>query len=161
MSFFRSTRALSVLAVITVLIVIAAYIVLTMPGSATGKVPSQVTINGKTISLTYTATTPAARETGLMNRKITNTTTMLFVFPSFGYYEFWMFDTNTSLDMIWINATGTSAHVVYIVTSAQPCYNSLVCARYDPTSKANYVLEAKAGFVETYGIHLGTQITLG
>lgn len=146
---------------IAALIVVGAYIVLSMPGSATGKVPSQMTVNGKTISFTYTATTPAARETGLMSTKITNTTTMLFVFPSLGYYDFWMLDTNTSLDMVWINATGTAARVVYVVTSAQPCYNSLTCARYDPTSKANYVVEARAGFVETYGIRVGTQVSFG
>lgn len=128
------------------------------PGVYTNAVPSAFTIDGKNIPFTYTATTPAERMTGLMNRKITNATTMLFAFPAADKWQFWMYDTNTSLDMIWVNATGDSGVVVYLVTSAPPCYNSISCSVYTPTAAANYVIEAKSGFAAANGIAIGTAI---
>jgi len=96
-----------------------------------------------------------------MNKKVTGDTTMLFAFPRFDYWQFWMYDTNTSLDMIWLNATGGSARVVYLVTAAQPCYVSGSCAIYTPPAEANYVIEAKAGFAAANGVSVGTVIHLG
>jgi uncharacterized membrane protein (UPF0127 family) len=72
-----------------------------------------------------------------------------------------MFDTNTSLDMIWVNSTGNAGRVAYLVTSAPPCYVVSSCAKYTPSSPANYVLEAKAGFAESNGIGVGTAIQFG
>lgn len=98
-----------------------------------------------------------------MNKHVTNTTTMLFAFPYFDRWTFWMYDTNTSLDMIWLNATGNSVRVVYLVTAAQPCYSnpSDNCMKYTPTLEANYVIEAKAGFAAANGILVGTSIQFG
>lgn len=96
-----------------------------------------------------------------MNKKVTGDTTMLFAFPRFDYWHFWMYDTNTSLDMIWLNATGGSARVVYLVTAAQPCYVSGSCAMYASPAEANYVIEAKAGFAAANGVSVGTVIHLG
>jgi len=96
-----------------------------------------------------------------MNTKVTNTTIMLFVFPAPGDYQFWMYDTNTSLDMIWVSATGNSGRVVYIVSSSQPCYTQSSCVIYTPTASANYVLEAKSGFVQANAIMVGTTIQFG
>jgi uncharacterized membrane protein (UPF0127 family) len=148
--------AVAVIVLVVVLIVYGVYS--SEAGNVTSPVPSSFTINGKTYDFTFTATTQAEREAGLMNRMVINTTTMLFVFPSFGQWAFWMYDTNTSLDMIWVNATGSSGHVVYLVTSAQPCYNSSACAVYTSTSAANYVIEAKSGFATANGIIVGTRI---
>ncbi len=83
--------------------------------------PSGFTVNGRTFAFTYTATTEAEREEGLMNKPVTDSTTMLFVFGAFGIWQFWMYNTHTSLDMIWVNATSNQGHVVYLVTSAPPC----------------------------------------
>jgi uncharacterized membrane protein (UPF0127 family) len=93
-----------------------------------------------------------------MNRKITNGTTMLFAFPSSGQWQFWMYDTNTSLDMIWVSANGNAGSVVYVVSGAQPCYDSSSCTIYSPTASADYVIEAKAGFAAANGIQAGTAI---
>ena len=101
------------------------YTMSAVPGDVTSGVPTTFSVNGKAYTFTYIATTQAERVAGLMNKKVTNTTTMLFAFPSFGRWTFWMFDTNTSLDMIWVN--GTSGRVVYVVSSAPPWYGSRTC----------------------------------
>jgi uncharacterized membrane protein (UPF0127 family) len=158
-----SLLKVAAVAVAATVILFAAYEIYAMEvqqGTVTGPVPSVFTVNGRTYAFTYTATTEAERETGLMNRKITNTTTMLFAFPAFGTWTFWMYDTNTSLDIIWLNATGDFAKVVYLVTSAAPCYNSSACARYTPAADANYVIEARAGFAAANGIAVGTAVEL-
>jgi uncharacterized membrane protein (UPF0127 family) len=67
-----------------------------------------------------------------------------------------MSNTNTSLDIIWINATGSTGRVVYVHADTRPCASS--CPTYYPSSPANYVIEAKAGFAEANGIEVGTQI---
>jgi uncharacterized membrane protein (UPF0127 family) len=130
------------------------------PGTVTSAVPSSFTVNGRTFVFNYTATTNAERLKGLMNTTVTSSTTMLFAFPSFGLWPFWMYDTNTSLDMIWLNATGTTATVVYVVSGATPCYDKSACPLYTPTSAANYVIEAKAGFAAANGIAVGTTVRL-
>ena len=113
------TATIAVVALAAALVGYTLYTVSLTPGAVTSPVPTSFSVNGRTHAFTYTATTQAEREAGLMNKKVTNTTTMLFAFPSFGIWSFWMYDTNTSLDMIWVN--GTSGRVVYLVTAAQPC----------------------------------------
>ena len=153
------TVTVMVVAMAAILVGYTIYSSSSVPGCATGHIPASFTVDGKAFQFTYTATCQPGRETGLMNRRVSNSTTMLFAFPSFGQWSFWMYDTNTSLDMIWVN--GTSGRVVYLVTSAQPCYDSGACAVYTPTAAADYVIEARAGFAYTYGIHVGTAIELG
>lgn len=145
-------------------VILAAYEVYAMQPQQpafTGVVPSSFTVNGKTHSFTYAATTRAQWEAGLMNTKVTNTTTMLFAFPYFAQWSFWMYDTNTSLDIIWLNATGSSATVVYLVTMAPPCYISSDCKVYTPSAAANYAIEAKSGFAAVNRIQVGTAVKLG
>jgi uncharacterized membrane protein (UPF0127 family) len=152
--------AIVVVAVVGLLVVYTLYESSSVPGSVMTQVPSRFSVNSRTFAFTYVATTQQEREAGLMNRKVTNTTTMLFAFPYSSDWAFWMYDTNTSLDMIWVNATGDSGLVVYVVTGAQPCFNSLGygCATYAPSESANYVIEARAGFAVSNGITKGTTI---
>jgi uncharacterized membrane protein (UPF0127 family) len=154
----KRTIAIAVMVVAVLLVIYTIQESTNVPGPVTSQVPSQFTVNGRTYAFTYVATTQSERQAGLMNKKVTNATTELFAFPSFGEWRFWMYDTNTSLDMIWVNATGDSGRVVYIVTSAQPCYNNNSCEVYTPTAPANYVIEARAGFVAVNGILNGTRI---
>ncbi len=158
MKFIKEPRAIAAVTIIGVVLVFATYSILSTPGPMTGLVPSKFTVNGRMFSFTYIATDQASREQGLMNRKVTNTTTMLFVFPSAGIYNFWMYDTNTSLDMIWIHTSGESGQVVYVHADSQPCYSSLTCSSFGPPSPANYVIEARAGFAKTNRIIVGTTI---
>jgi uncharacterized membrane protein (UPF0127 family) len=156
----RHIRIVSVAAVVLVGVLVG-FEIFTLgmgPGDVTTTVPSSFTVNGRTYDFNFTATTQTQREAGLMNKKVTNNTTMLFAFPYFGQWQFWMYDTNTSLDIIWVNATGNSGHVVYLVTAAQPCYSNCDLNTYTPVSAANYVIEAKAGFAAANRISVGTGI---
>jgi uncharacterized membrane protein (UPF0127 family) len=155
---------LIVVAALAVVIIAAVYEIYAAsagPGTVVTKTPAGFSVGGRTYLFNYTATTQSERAAGLMNTKVTNSTTMLFAFPSFGKWTFWMYDTNTSLDMIWLNATGTSATVVYVVAAAPPCYDPSACQYYTPTALANYVIEAKAGFSAANGIEVGTAVQLG
>ena len=159
----RKILALCVTAVVALLVVYTVYESSNVPGSVTTGVPSRFSVNGRTLVFTYVATTQQEREAGLMNKKVTNATTMLFAFPYSSNWAFWMYDTNTSLDMIWVNATGDSGRVVYLIAAAPPCFNSFGygCATYTPSAQANYVIEAKAGFAAAYGITTGTTLLFG
>lgn len=132
-----------------------------MTGTYTGPLPPSFSVGGKTFQITSFAINNAQRAAGLMGRKVTNSTLMLFAWPSPGRYQFWMYDTNTSLDMIWINESGGSGRVVYVVTGAEPCYIAQACTIYTPTVPANYVIEARAGFAVANGIRAGSQVGFG
>ena len=149
---------IGVVAAVAVIVVYTAYSFVSVPGTVTTRVPTSFTVDGKVYTFTYIATTQAEREQGLMNKRITDATTMLFAFPSPIAQPFWMLDTNTSLDIIWVSADGNTGTVVYLVTDAQPCYDSSACTIYSPSATANYVIEAKAGFAVANGIHTGTGI---
>ena len=145
--------------VVAVIVIGEVYMASIGPGNVTTAVPASFTVGGRTYVFNYTATTQAERQTGLMNRKVTSATTMLFAFPYYDKWSFWMLDTNTSLDMIWLNVTGGTGRVVYVVLGAQPCFlPDDQCPTYTPTSPANYVIETKAGFAASNGIAAGTVI---
>jgi uncharacterized membrane protein (UPF0127 family) len=150
--------AVAAIALIAVLLIYTVYESTNGPGSVTTAVPTGFTVNARSFNFTYLATTQQQRTEGLMHKSVTNSTTELFAFPSSGQWQFWMYDTNTSLDMIWVNAVGDSGRVVFVVTGAQPCYDSSACEVYTPTAPANYVIEAKAGFAAANGISVGTTI---
>jgi uncharacterized membrane protein (UPF0127 family) len=117
-------------------------------------------VGSKTFKLTYLATNQSMLQRGLMNTKVTSDTTMLFVFPNPDYYPFWMFGVNSSLDIIWVDAAAGSnvGKVVYLALDSPPCQVSVVCQSYQPSAKADFVIEAKAGFATANGMGLGTTV---
>jgi len=150
--------AVSVVAALLVLSYLA-YTVASTPGVAMlANPPSSFTVNGRASGITYIATDQNSREAGLMNRRITDATTMLFVFPSPGRYSFWMSRVNSTLDIIWLNVTGNVGTVVYVVRSAPACSSPFLCPVYQPTAPANWVIETKGGFAEANGIEAGTVV---
>jgi uncharacterized membrane protein (UPF0127 family) len=152
-----SSRVIVIAAVVAVAALLVVYTVSELsnvPGCASSA-PTAFTVNGRTYTFTYVATCEPQREAGLMNKKITSSTAMLFAFPTFGKWAFWMSDTNTSLDMIWINDTGNTGRVVSLALGTTP-YST---TDETPTSAANYVIEAKAGFASANMIQDGTSIT--
>ncbi|HEV2390361.1 MAG TPA: DUF192 domain-containing protein [Nitrososphaerales archaeon] len=158
-------RLLIMVAVLVPLLLLAAGVLVydsTPVASSPNAHFNSFTVGGKTFRLTYLATNESALEKGLMGVKVTPTTTELFVFPSAGYYPFWMYGVNSSLDIMWVYALpgASSGTFVYLALDSPPCHISVVCTTYQPTARANYVIEAKAGFAGANGIDLGTPVTL-
>jgi len=155
-----STRAIIAIAVVVIVLAGGAYILLNSPTRANlESYPTKFTVNGKTFGITYLATNETEWEAGLMNKKVANTTTMLFVFPRSQVYPFWMYHVNSSLDIIWLSVTGDEGSVVYLAADVPGCSGiSIVCPDYTPSSAANYVIEAQGGFSSANGINVGTTI---
>lgn len=150
------------LAIVAIIIVaVAALLVLITTHAAPH--PASLQINGREYGITSYAYTQQQREKGLMNTTVTNSTLMLFRFDSSGIYPFWMKNTYSQLDIIWLdyNQSDGIARVAYVV-NATPCIeysaNQSNCVVYTPTSESNYVVEAKAGFVEQNNISIGTTV---
>jgi len=124
---------------------------------------SGFTVGGRGYEFTSVATNQSALAKGLMGVKVTNTTFELFVFPSAGYYSFWMYGVNSSLDIMWVYTPpgSSSGTFVYLALAAAPCHISIACTNYNPSQVADYVIEAKAGFAAANGIKVGTSVTLG
>jgi uncharacterized membrane protein (UPF0127 family) len=149
-------------AIVLVVLSAATYTILNTPTQANpSSVPAHFTANGRTFSITYVATKDPEWHQGLMDKNITDTTAMLFIFPNFAIYPFWMYHVNSSLDIIWLNVTRNVGRVVYLVSSAPGCSLALGCPNYTPSAVANYVIEAKGGFAETNGVSVGTTVQLG
>jgi len=159
-------RLLIMLAVLIPLLILAAYILVydsTPIASSPNVHYASFSVGSKTFDFTYLATNQSALQKGLMGAKVTDSTTELFVFPNAGYYSFWMYGVNSSLDIMWVDAQPGSnvGSVVYMAPNAPPCTLPVVCTSYQPTARANYVIEAKGGFAAANGIKLGTTVTFG
>ncbi len=121
------------------------------------------TINNKTYNFTRYAYNLSEWEHGLMNSTINNKTFMLFEFNKSSIWNFWMYNTYTNLDIIWINASqnisnNTYGKIVYIVKNASACINSTQCPIYTPTNNSNYVIETKFKFLDNNNVIIGQKI---
>ncbi len=155
-----SLRTVLAIAVVLAVISGAALSIASTPGNASlPDPPASFKVNGHSFAITFIASDQGARESGLMDRKITNSTTMLFVFPSFGRFTFWMSHVNSSLDIVWLNVTGRVGRVVSVAADVPGCGSALFCPEYSPSSPANWVLEVPGGFAETYGVVVGSTVT--
>jgi hypothetical protein len=98
--------------------------------------------------------TDASRQQGLSGRaSLADGTGMLFVFDAPGNYGFWMKDMNFSIDMLFIDASGT---IVTIAPNASPeGYHQNPPEVFNPASPVKYVLEVPAGFAAKNGIKVG------
>ena len=95
------------------------------------------------------AETPEARARGLMGRVLSEYLAgMLFVFASAEQQTFWMRNTPSSLDMIFVDAGGTVLNTAAYTT---PMSDQL----YSSAGPAKYVVETKAGFADRFGIRAG------
>ena len=158
-------RLLIIAIVLVPLLIIAGNILLydsTKVASSPNAHYTSFTVGGKSFKLTYLATNESALQSGLMGKKVTSETTMLFVFNDSGYYPFWMYGVNSSLDIIWVEASsGTNVgQVVYLALDSPTCQLTVFCQTYSPTAKADFVIEAKAGFAAANGVTLGTNVSI-
>lgn len=86
-------------------------------------------------------------------------TAMLIKHDSPDLYEIWMLNVEYNLDLIWFDQDGNA---VYIKKNVAPCGNILdqVSCTYKPTSRAQYVMAATAGFADEHGVDVGSKMTL-
>jgi len=100
------------------------------------------------------ARTEAERRHGLMYRKnLAADAGMLFVFPRSAHQRFWMKNTPTALDMVFI---GEDRRIVGIVEDARPFST-------EPRGVARmsrFVLEVHAGFARRHAIRVGNRVDL-
>jgi len=93
--------------------------------------------------------TPETRATGLMGRVLSDHTAgMLFLFEKAEPQVFWMRNTPTSLDIIFIDAGN---RVLNIAAHTTPMSDRT----YASAGSARHVVEAMAGFAERFGIREG------
>ena len=156
-----SITSIIIYSIIVVLVI--ASVVIYLAGNNSGPRPVSFQINNRTYQISAYAYTAKSQQKGLMNATVTNTTFMLFYFKTPAIYYFWMKDTYSPLDIIWLNynSSSQSARVVYIA-NATPCVsyspNQTNCKIYNPGGYANYVLEAKAGFAQASGMSVGSNV---
>ncbi|NUQ81169.1 MAG: DUF192 domain-containing protein [Bacteroidetes bacterium] len=94
-----------------------------------------------------------SRAQGLMYRDpLPDTQGMLFLFPYDMIQTFWMKNTPSTLDMIFINSAGK---IVTIHSYTQPFSTE----RYSSDQPARQVLEVRGGFCETYEITTGQTVS--
>jgi uncharacterized membrane protein (UPF0127 family) len=98
------------------------------------------------------AESPEARARGLMGRLLSDFMAgMLFIFESAQPQTFWMRNTPGSLDMIFIDA---DRNVLNVASHTTPMSDQL----YSSAGPAKFVVEAKAGFADRFGIRPGYSI---
>jgi hypothetical protein len=95
------------------------------------------------------AETPEARATGLMGRILNDHMAgMLFLFERAEPQSFWMRNTPSSLDIIFIDER---QRVLNIAAGTTPMSDRT----YSSSGPARWVVEAKAGFAERFGVREG------
>lgn len=89
------------------------------------------------------------RALGLMGVKdLEDDQGMLFVYPEASYNKFWMKNTPTSLDILFIS---NEHKIVFIAKSTTPFSEEVI----DPKVKSQFVLEVKSGFVDRHHVAMG------
>lgn len=109
---------------------------------------------------TNVADTPELRNKGLSGRNsLGENESMLFVFDSEGYYDFWMPDMNFALDMIWMDKDYT---IVDITEDAKPMPGTPLeeLPKYRSSEPAQYVLEVNSGFSSEHNLQVGDKLKL-
>jgi uncharacterized membrane protein (UPF0127 family) len=101
------------------------------------------------------ATTPEARQLGLMYRdQLAPGTGMLFIFPHAAEQSFWMRNTKIPLDIVYIDDAGK---IVRLYARTTPYSEKSL-----PSGSAvRFVLEVPGGFCAEHGIREGDTVRLG
>lgn len=79
---------------------------------------------------------------------------MLFIYEQPGKLGFWMKNMQIPLDILWIDSR---RQIVDIAKNVSPCKEE--CPTMEPQKEAQYVLEIKAGSVDSYAIEIGDAVS--
>jgi len=83
---------------------------------------------------------------------------MLFLFPEQGDHAFWMKNTLISLDMFWLDESGT---IIHLESNVPICTRKDDgCPRYQAPSKSLQVLELNAGMAKSLDLAVGSQLKI-
>jgi uncharacterized membrane protein (UPF0127 family) len=107
------------------------------------------------------ADTPARREKGLMGvREVPANEGMIFVFPDRTDVTraFWMKDTVTPLDMVFVNTDGIITEIAERVAATKPGTPDSRVARREGIGR--YVIELQADRAEALGLQPGTRLLI-
>lgn len=100
------------------------------------------------------AETVAEQHQGLMHRTdLCTDCGMIFVFDDQSPRAFWMKNTPTSLDMIFIRSDGTISEIHQSTTPNTE-------TTYDSNGPIQYVLEAPAGYVQRHQLRVNQQLDI-
>lgn len=117
-------------------------------------VSAEVVLGGEKIKVNI-ADTPALHARGLSGvKKLNPGEGMLFIFPSPGFYGFWMKAMSIQIDIIWFDA---NREIVDVWENATP--SSYPEIRI-PVKEAMYVLEVEAGFSAKHTLKKGDVLEL-
>jgi len=115
-----------------------------------------VDINGKIINVEI-ANTPSKITRGLMGRKeLDENSGMLFIFETENYQPFWMKNTLTPLDIIFVNK---NFEIVDIKKDFKPCVQK-DCESYLSKEPALYVIEVNSGWCNKNHVQLGDKVVV-
>ena len=119
--------------------------------------PTGITLGGAPFPVEL-AVTPDQRTQGLSGRPfLAPGTGMLFIYEQEGMYAFWMIEMNFPLDIVWIDAGCTVAHITKDAPPQAPGQTPGDLPRYVPPKPILYVLEINAGEAESSGIGVGSR----
>ncbi|MCL4437535.1 DUF192 domain-containing protein [Patescibacteria group bacterium] len=82
---------------------------------------------------------------------------MLFLFPSYSYYGFWMKNMKFPIDIIWINEDKIAGIQENAPVENLPDYQ---LPNYYPPEAINKVLEINAGLSQEYGFKVGDEVDI-
>ena len=127
--------------------------------STTGKGLGTISTPNGTTLFVEIADSPDKRAQGLMFRpSMAPDRGMLFQFPEKGDHTFWMKNTLISLDMLWLDESGTVLHLEANVPTCSRKDDG--CPRYQAPAKSLQVLELNAGMAKKLNLTTGSQLTI-
>ncbi len=128
-------------------------------GSTTGKGLGTISTPSGTTLFVEIADSPDKRAQGLMFRpSMAPDRGMLFQFPEKGDHTFWMKNTLISLDMLWLDESGTVLHLEANVPTCSRKDDG--CPRYRAPFKSLQVLELNAGMAKKLNLTTGSQLEI-
>ena len=126
---------------------------------STGKGLGTISTPSGTTLFIEIADSPDKRTQGLMFRpSMAPDRGMLFQFPEKGEHTFWMKNTLISLDMLWLDESGTVLHLEANVPTCPRKDDG--CPRYRAPIKSLQVLELNAGMAKKLNLTTGSKLTI-